>query len=154
MSDQSSVPVPTRQPPRTLCVDFDGTLCEHTFPGIGAIKPDALVAMNTFKKMGYYIIVWSCRTCRHHEDIFGVCPDDIFTKPCVAEMKAWLDEQKIPYDEIDDGSKGKPLADFYIDDKAIRFENNWLEVVTMVAAEWVGRKAAEAILGDVWQRHQ
>jgi hypothetical protein len=48
-------------------------------------------------------------------------------------MIAFLEEHKIPYDEIDDGTKGKPLADYYIDDKAIRFTDNWVGIAGAIA---------------------
>lgn len=41
------------------------------------------------------------------------------------EMTDWLIDNDIPFDLIDDGKSGKPIADFYIDDKALRFVNNW-----------------------------
>ncbi len=117
------------RPPKTICIDFDGTLCDFAFPGIGTIKKGAKDAMKLFKYMGYYIIIYSCRTSHRHYEIFGGDPDSpTLERPHVIEMKNWLDENGIVYDEIDDGSKGKPLADYYVDDKAIRFENNWNEI--------------------------
>jgi hypothetical protein len=50
-------------------------------------------------------------------------------------MIAFLDANDIPYDEIDDGSKGKPGALYYIDDKAIRFEDNWIDIAARVLAD-------------------
>jgi hypothetical protein len=49
-------------------------------------------------------------------------------------MIEFLDKEGVPYDEIDDGSRGKPLADLYLDDKALRVEDNWEEV-----EQWVTR---------------
>ena len=44
-----------------IAVDFDGTLCENNYPGIGAPK---LNVINTIKKMqaeGHEFILWTCR---------------------------------------------------------------------------------------------
>jgi hypothetical protein len=54
-------------------------------------------------------------------------------------MKDWLDEHGIPYDEIDDGTRGKVHAEFYIDDKGVRFANNWEEISDLVAKWRHGR---------------
>lgn len=117
-----------------ICVDFDGTLCDHEFPGIGKMKDGARAALTLFREWGYRVVIWTCRTCHWNYDVFGGNPaTPTADRPSVIEMTAWLKANGIPYDEIDDGSRGKPLADFYIDDKGIRFANNWGEIITFVA---------------------
>lgn len=114
------------KPQPTIGVDFDGTLCDFAYPGIGAPKPGAKEALARFRKLGYRVVIWTCRTCSYHFDIFGGDPaQPTMERTHVIEMKAWLDHHGFEYDEIDDGSRGKLHADFYVDDKAIRFENNW-----------------------------
>lgn len=116
---------PKLQP--TICVDFDGTLCDHEYPGIGK------EALRLFRRLGYKIMIWTCRTCHWHYDVFGGDPSQpTLERLHVKEMIAWLDANGIEYDEVDDGSRGKPLADFYIDDKGVRFENNWDEIMGFV----------------------
>lgn len=48
--------------PPILAVDFDGTLVENEFPGIG--QPDHVIAetVRAYQKMGWKIILWTCRT--------------------------------------------------------------------------------------------
>lgn len=118
----------------TICVDYDGTLCDFAYPGIGRIKDGAREALKAFRAMGFYILIYSCRTSSWHHEIFGGHPGDkALERPRVQAMIAWLNEQDIPYDEVDDGTKGKPLADYYIDDKGIRFEDNWKEITHWIA---------------------
>lgn len=110
----------------TLGVDFDGTLCEFAYPGIGAPKEGAKQALEIARAIGYRIVIWTCRTCHYNYDIFGGDPaQHTLDRDKVKEMTDWLKVNDIPYDEIDDGSRGKLHADFYIDDKAIAFQNNW-----------------------------
>jgi hypothetical protein len=113
-----------------LAVDFDGTLVDHVYPGVGKVKPGAKEAMQRFRDLGYHVIIWSCRTCHWMPGHFppnGISRDDI-----VRDMVEALDTNDIPYDEVDDGTRGKPMAEFYIDDKGLRFEDNWDEIADAV----------------------
>jgi hypothetical protein len=119
----------SKRPPLTVAIDFDGTLCDACFPDIGTIKEGAREALQFFKDLGYRIIIYSCRTCHWHHDIFGGSVDEpSMERTTVRQMVAWLDSNGLPYDLVDDGSRGKVVADYYIDDKAIRFDNNWPEI--------------------------
>jgi hypothetical protein len=46
-------------------------------------------------------------------------------------MRERLDSWGIPYDEIFQG-QGKPAAVAYVDDKAIRFDDNWESIVDAI----------------------
>lgn len=116
--------------PRNIVVDFDGTICDFAFPGIGSIKSGALYALTTLRSMGFRIIISSCRTCKFYPEIFAaedgkMGADSIGHKA----MVKWLDDNKVPYDEVDDGIKGKPMADYYIDDKGVHYNNDWCSVI-------------------------
>ena len=117
-----------------LCVDFDGTIVDHEFPEIGALKPGVRTALRRFRQLGHYIVISSCRTCRWDEETFGSWDCPILERPKVREMIEFLDREKIPYDEIDDGTKGKVLADLYIDDKGLRFQDNWFDILELVSS--------------------
>lgn len=121
------------QPPKRIAVDFDGTLCEQQFPGIGNPRDGAREALAAFRRMGYKVVIWSCRACHWDYDVYGGDPSQpVLERQVVKDMVAWLDEQGIEYDEIDDGSKGKPSAEYYIDDKAIHFDDNWTDLAVQV----------------------
>ena len=46
-----------------IAVDFDGTLCENKWPGIGAPKLDVINKLIELrKKLGVKLILWTCRT--------------------------------------------------------------------------------------------
>lgn len=125
----------SKQAPKRIAVDFDGTLCDFAFPNIGPMKTGAKQALATFRKLGYRVIIWSCRACHWDYDVYGGDPaQPVMERSNVKAMKQWLDDNGIEYDEIDDGSRGKPLADFYIDDKAVRLDNNtnWADIMAAV----------------------
>ena len=119
--------------PKRIAVDFDGTLCDMEHPGIGAIKPNAREALTLFRALGFKIIIWSCRTCHWDYGIYGGDREQpTLERGRVKAMAAWLNANGIPYDEIDDGSKGKPHANLYVDDKGYRFNDNWDEIMAFV----------------------
>lgn len=130
--------------PKRIAVDFDGTLCDMAFPEIGPVKYGAKEALTMFRALGFRVVIWSCRTCHWDYDVYGGNPSEpTLQRERVKAMIAWLDENGIPYDEVDDGSKGKPGADYYIDDKGIRFSDNWVEIATFVLAQTAERGLIE-----------
>lgn len=63
--------------PSILAVDFDGTLVENQFPGIG--KPDHVIAgaVRAYKEMGWKIILWTCRTDEMLQDAVDFCKEQL-----------------------------------------------------------------------------
>jgi len=104
-----------------IAIDFDGTLVEHEFPHIGPLKPGAVEALRAFKKAGHQIIIWTCRQGSDEQ-----------------EVRLFLLQNKIPFDTINTPIPGYDLAtrklyaDIYIDDKGLRFEDNWEEIRRLI----------------------
>ena len=102
-----------------FCFDLDGTICytrkqHESYLDVQPI-PGAINTIQRLKKEGHYIIIMTARNMATHRNNLGKIIAN--QAPIVFE---WLKKYEIPYDEI---HFGKPLADFYIDDKAIRLEN-------------------------------
>ncbi len=106
---------------RTISIDFDGTIVEHDFPRIGKLKEGAKEAITALKEH-YTIVISSCRTSAVFNRKEGA------ENPYFEQMKSFLDQNEIPYDRIDLGNEGKVVAVAYIDDRAISFRDNWLEI--------------------------
>lgn len=108
-------------------IDFDGTLCKFMFPNVGPVEPDVAYALHTLKEAGYVIKIHSCRTATYWNN-----PDE--REIHIQLIRKFLKENFIPYDElildID-----KPIADIYIDDRAIKYNNNWLEIAKKLENE-------------------
>ena len=102
-----------------FCFDLDGTICYTRKKGESyqEVKPipGAVKTLQRLKKEGHYIIIMTARNMATHSNNIGKIIAN--QAPIVIE---WLKKHEIPYDEI---HFGKPLADFYIDDKAIRLED-------------------------------
>lgn len=122
---------PKVSPRYTICIDFDGTIVEHAFPEIGALKPGAKEAITRLHKH-YRIVISSCRSSALFKQknppiqIPGQgAPDG---RDYTMEMYDFLLTNGIPFDGIDFGDQGKIVAVAYIDDKGIRYNNNWPEI--------------------------
>lgn len=93
-------------------VDFDGTLCESVYPGIGAPNLALIEHLKKRRRQGNKIILWTCREgerllvavdwCREHGLAFDAVNENL------PEMIEWHgnDCRKI-------------FADVYIDDKTV-----------------------------------
>lgn len=112
---------------KQIAVDFDDTLAVEV---LGEIVPTkgAKEAMSRLWQHGYIIVVHSARA-------WEAFPDRGDKTRWMAE---WLHKNHIPYHKIHTGY-GKPAAIAYVDDKAIKYEDNWKEIV-----DWlVARKGTE-----------
>lgn len=103
-------------------IDFDGTLCKFAFPNIGPIEPNVKEALETLKAAGYIIKIHSCRTATY----WGRKSE---RRIHIEAIYNFMVQHKLPYDElITSSSMDKPIANVYIDDRGIEYENNWLEI--------------------------
>lgn len=93
-------------------VDFDGTLCESIFPGIGAPNLALIEHLKKRRKQGNKIILWTCRVGERLQEAVDWCKNYGLEFDAVnenlPEMVEWYgnDCRKI-------------TADVYIDDKAV-----------------------------------
>lgn len=105
-------------------IDFDGTICEHKYPGIGKLLPKASEVINKIHEFHKIIII----TCRH-------------TEQDIQNMIMFLKAHNIPYDLINEndpelieqmGDCRKVHADVYIDDHNLGGFSGWEDVEEML----------------------
>lgn len=114
--------LPQKPDEKIAIIDFDGTLCKFMFPDVGPVEPNVRVALQMLRDAGYKIKIHSCRTATY----WGR-PDE--RADHIHVIHKFLHEHRLPFDEIIiDSSMDKPIADVYIDDRAIRYESNWLHI--------------------------
>ena len=95
-----------------ICVDFDGTLCEHKYPEIGNPYNELIKKLIIRKISGDKLILWTCR-------------DGIKLQEAVE----WCKNLGLEFDEVNDDlpeikesftfKSKKVYGDIYIDDRNV-----------------------------------
>ena len=102
-----------------IAVDFDGTLCESIWPGIGAPNTELIKTLKERKAKGDKIILWTCREGDKLKEAIDWCKDKGLEFDAVNDN---LQERK----EHWGNNPRKIFADEYWDDKArIKCYINW-----------------------------
>lgn len=111
----------------TIAVDFDGTLCEYAFPGIGNQTDDQKRLMDQLihmKTKGHKLILWTNR-------------GDSEEYPVLTDAVTWCKERGLVFDSINanlpdqkklSGYSPKIMADIYLDDKALHV-TDWKSLI-------------------------
>ena len=105
---------------RSIAVDFDDTIVVRVFGTLVPAK-DCIEALQILRDKGYRIIIHSARSWEQWQDRIER----------ENEMVNLLNQWEIPYDEVYAG-KGKPPAMAYIDDRGLRFADNWMDIARVI----------------------
>ena len=112
---------------KIIAIDFDGVLHRYSRGWNGGVIYDIPVegskkALQYLKSLGYTIYIYTGRTnskFRHEGE----------SDQAIA-IKNWLKKYQIPYDKL--WLDGKPAAQIYLDDRAMRFNGVWEETLTTI----------------------
>ena len=100
-----------------ICIDLDGVICTLKQPGetYAEVKllPGAMEKLQQLREHGHYIIIQTARHMKTCNGNVGMVVNKIGHITL-----QWLADNNVPYDEI---YFGKPWAELYIDDNALRF---------------------------------
>jgi capsule biosynthesis phosphatase len=102
-----------------ICIDLDGVVCQLKQPGqsYADLKPvsGAVERLRSLRKAGHYIILFTAR----HMKTCGANVGMVLARQGKVTLD-WLHEHGVEFDEI---HFGKPHADVYLDDNAMRFQS-------------------------------
>jgi len=101
--------------PFTVACDFDGTLAEDAFPGIGAPKEDVIRKVLQLQEAGADIVLWTCREREHLEEAVKFCEDHGIKLAAVNDNTP-ARKEKITEDNF--YAQHKIHANIYVDDKS------------------------------------
>ena len=82
-----------------------------------------MISLNWLKKH-YKVYIFTVRACEEESIAHG---NDVYKQ--INDVKEWLRKYQIPYDDI---TGNKLAAEFYIDDRGIRFEGNWTDTLATI----------------------
>jgi hypothetical protein len=104
-----------------VCVDFDGTLFPYRpLYEQNPPMPNAVETMWWLKAQGYKIVIFTSRLSPSWLEESGESE-----QRSLGWVEGLLVQNNIPYDMI---TAEKVPAEYYIDDRAIAFRGNWLQV--------------------------
>lgn len=103
-----------------IAVDFDGTIVEHEYPGIGKEKLFAFQTLKELEKLGARLILWTFRSGEQLEEAVAYCRTN--------GIEFYAVNKNYPEEIFDDSVSRKIDADIYIDDKNIGGFPGWSEV--------------------------
>lgn len=114
---------------RTLFIDFDGTIVEFAFPGIGEPMPHAFRVMKRLQDAGYKLALWTCREDEGYK----------IEKQYLTQAVEFCRENGIEFDAVNEGlpedefrpegvPRRKPHGHMVIDDRNFLGFPGWLAV--------------------------
>ena len=108
-----------------IAVDFDGTIVEDAYPGIGREREGATETLRRLRSEGYSLILWTCRTDK-----------------LLAEAVLWCAERGIRFSAINGAMRHQVVqynsdsrkigASIYIDDKGVAPLPSWAELYEII----------------------
>lgn len=131
----------------TIMIDFDNTIVEEKYPGIGKEIPGAIATINELYDMGHCIIISSCRAREHQE-----------------EMIQWLRAHGVKFCHVNENCRERIIsyrtdcrkisADCYVDDKNLfsdKYIRDWDLIKTEICRKFgtsARRKCGMEFLND------
>jgi hypothetical protein len=100
-----------------IAIDFDGTIVDHEYPGIGKEKLFAFQTLKELEKLGARLILWTFRSGEELDDAVKYCRDN--------GIEFYAVNKNYPEEIFDDTVSRKIDADIYIDDRNIGGFPGW-----------------------------
>ncbi|MCK0180382.1 hydrolase [Flavobacteriaceae bacterium S0862] len=126
----------------TIAIDFDGTIVDDDFPGIG--KP-RIFAFETLKKLqedGHRLILWTYRSGLKLEDAVQFCKDN--------GVEFYAVNKSFPEEQFDYTKSRKINADIFIDDRNLGGILGWGEIyqkITNKSPQFEGARKKKSFFG-------
>jgi hydroxymethylpyrimidine pyrophosphatase-like HAD family hydrolase len=118
-----------------IAVDFDGTIVEHDYPGIGKEKLFAFQTLKELEKKGASLILWTFRTGKELDEAVEYCRKN--------GIEFYAINKNYPEEIFDETVSRKINADIYIDDKNVGGFPGWSAVWQILTPYELQEKEAE-----------
>jgi hydroxymethylpyrimidine pyrophosphatase-like HAD family hydrolase len=106
-------------------VDFDGTIVDHEYPGIGKEKLFAFQTLKELEKRGALLILWTFRTGKELAEALEYCKRN--------GIEFYAVNRNYPEEIFDEVTVSRKInADIYIDDRNIGGFPGWSNIWQML----------------------
>ena len=103
-----------------IAVDFDGTIVQDAYPGIGKPQSFAFETLKALRQERHKLILWTCRQNKSLEEAVAFCQEN--------GVEFFAVNSNYPGEERKPGDTPKIVADVYIDDRIVGGFPGWPEV--------------------------
>lgn len=104
-----------------IAVDFDGTIVEHEYPGIGKEKLFAFQTLRELEKRGALLILWTFRTGKELREAVEFCR--------INGIEFYAVNKNYPEEVFDEATVSRKInADIYIDDRNVGGFPGWSDI--------------------------
>ena len=112
---------------KTIAVDFDGTIVEHTYPEIGKEMLFAFETLKALRDKGHKLILWTFREGVYLDEAIEYCRKN--------GIEFYAVNKSYPEEEFDGTASRKVQCDLFIDDRNLGGFPGWSEVWQSVHPE-------------------
>lgn len=103
-----------------IAVDFDGTIVDHEYPGIGKPKLFAFETLKALQGQGHQLILWTYRVGKELDEAVEFCRKN--------GIEFYAVNKNYPGEVYDNSISRKIIADIYIDDRNVGGFLGWSEI--------------------------
>lgn len=107
-----------------IAVDFDGTIVEDAYPGIGEPRIFAFETLKRLQKDGHRLILWTYRCNSRLDEAVLFCKEH--------GIEFYAVNKSFPEEEFNGEVSRKIMADLFIDDRNIGGVFGWGEIYQML----------------------
>lgn len=103
-----------------IAVDFDGTIVENRYPGIGKPMLFAFETLRAMQQKGLTLILWTVRQGKELEEAVDFCREN--------GVEFYAVNANYPEEKLDNETPRKIVADIFIDDRNVGGFLGWSRV--------------------------
>ena len=103
-----------------IAVDFDGTIVENRYPGIGKPMLFAFETLRAMQQKGLTLILWTVRQGKELEEAVDFCREN--------GVEFYAVNANYPEEKLDNETPRKIVADIFIDDRNVGGFLGWSSV--------------------------
>jgi hydroxymethylpyrimidine pyrophosphatase-like HAD family hydrolase len=112
-----------------IAIDFDGTIVEDKYPGMGRELPHAIGILKQLQKNGHHLILWTHRSGYELEEAVNFCKSK--------RLEFYTVNKNYPGEIVKSGAIRKIRADLFIDNHNLGGMLNWTEMFWMIQLQMV-----------------